>query len=266
MPLRTEAILDQILVPRPNGSEALERVAGTLAALLERQGAAVELHAFTATPYGFRLCWSAALLLMLGYLALTAARRHGAALAVALVVPALLLLEFELLYSPVSGLLPKLEHNVVGSYAGRPGGPLLVFTAHYDTTTHFGDHRSWGPWGWGLGPAVGAAIALALFNLLRRRGPLARPLALAVAGVALVPFVAMAWFHAAGPLLRAPSPARSTTAARSRRCCGWPSAWRRDRRARRRACAWCSSRRRRSARSAPGPTRRRSTASARSPS
>lgn len=202
--MTSDQILDLVLVPRPNGSEALERVAAGLAALLERQDGAVELQAFTATPYGFRLCWSAALALMLGYLALIANGRHRAALTLALAVPILLLLEFELLYSPLSGLLPALQHNVVATWPGAEGGPLLVFSAHYDTTTHFGDHRWWGPWGWGLGPAVAAALALAGVGAWRGRLP--RRVALPVAGLALLPFAAMAWFQAAGPLLGAPSP------------------------------------------------------------
>jgi hypothetical protein len=111
--------------------------------------------------------------------------------------------------SPVSGLWPATERNVIGAFPGRPGGPLLVFTAHYDTTTHFGDHRDWASWGWRTAPALGAAIGLSLLGLLRglhRSGPLPRWLTLPVAGGVLVPFAAMAWFQAAGPLLRTPCP------------------------------------------------------------
>ena len=68
--MSSSEILDWMLVPRPNGSEALEQVAARLAELLAGAGGAVELQTFTATPYGFRLCWSAALLLMLGYVVL----------------------------------------------------------------------------------------------------------------------------------------------------------------------------------------------------
>ena len=34
-------------------------------------------------------------------------------------------------------------HNVVGTFPGVAGGPTLVFSAHYDTATHFGDHFTW---------------------------------------------------------------------------------------------------------------------------
>lgn len=206
--MTTDALLDRILVPRPNGSQALSDVADFLAKVLREQGATVSLHQFTATPHGFQLVWTAALLGMLGYVVACARRRYGLALLIACAVPGLLLAEFEALRSPVSGLLPAQEVNVVGEWTGRADAPVLIFTAHYDTTTHFGDHFSWGPWGWRLGPAVGAAIALALAGLgLRRLGrELPRGPALALASLTLLPFGAMAWFQALGPLLREPSP------------------------------------------------------------
>ena len=206
--MTTEAILDRLLVPRPNGSEALERVAAFLAAALRESGAAVTLHEFTATPHGFQLAWSAALLLMLGYVAAIAARRYAAALVLPLAAASLLLLEFELLRSPVSGLLPRTERNVVATYPGRPDGPTLVFCAHYDTTTHFGDHLSWGAWGRRQGPATVLAVVLAGAGVWRRRRgkDLPRAVALPGAGLAVVPFAAMFWFQAVGPLVREPSP------------------------------------------------------------
>jgi len=207
VPLTTDEILDRILVPRPNGSEALERVGAFLAEQLQAAGAEVSLHAFTATPHGFQLVWSAALLGMLLQALAVWRGRSGLALLLACAVPALLLAEFELLWSPVSGLWPAPEHNVVGVFPGAPGGPELVFTAHYDTATHFGDHFAWGPWGSLQGPATALAIALALAGLVaRRRGSgLPRP-ARALAPLAIVPFAAMWWFHALGPLLQEPSP------------------------------------------------------------
>lgn len=203
-----EALLDRILLPRPNGSEALDQVAAFLAESLQRNGAEIGFQEFTATPHGFALAWTAALALMLGYVAAIAARRYGLALLLPLVTSGLLLLEFELMRSPVSGLLPAVERNVVGTFPGAAQGPTLVFCAHYDTTTHFGDHFSWGAWGWRQGPAVALAVALAGAGLWwRRRGrELPRRLAVPAAGISVIPFAAMFWFQAVGPLLREPSP------------------------------------------------------------
>lgn len=203
-----DAILDRVLVPRPNGSEALERVAAFLAEALRRCGAEVGFHEFTATPHGFQLAWTAALLLLAAYVGAIAARRYGLALALPLVAAGLLLLEFELMRSPVSGLLPQTERNVVATFPGAADGPTLVFSAHYDTTTHFGDHRSWGRWGALQGPATALAVVLAGAGLWRRRRgrDLPRALALGLAGLAAVPFAAMFGFQAVGPLVRVPSP------------------------------------------------------------
>jgi hypothetical protein len=203
-----DASLDRILVPRPNGSEALEQVAAFLADALARSGASVSFHEFTATPHGFQLVWTAALLGMLGWAALVWRRRYGLALLLPPLAAALLLAEFEALRSPVSGLAPATLRNVVGSFAGRPGGPTLVFSAHYDSATHFGDHLDWGRWGFLQGPATALAVALPLAGLAlgRRRRRLPPALVAPALALSLAPFVAMFWFQAIGPLVRAPSP------------------------------------------------------------
>ena len=123
--MSTDEILDAILVPRPNGSAALSQVADFLEGALRAEGAEVSRHLFEATPHGFALTWSAVLLLLFAYAAALFARRYALAFAIAAAVPVLLLLEFEWMRSPVSGLWPLEERNVVGSFAGEAGGPLL---------------------------------------------------------------------------------------------------------------------------------------------
>ena len=201
-------ILERILVPRPNGSEGLEHVAALLGGALEASGADVTLHEFSATPHGFQLVWSAALLLMAGWALALGRRRYRLAFALPLVTAALLLAEFECLLSPVSGLWPETERNVIGTFAGAPGGPTLVLAAHYDTTTHFGDHLAWGRWGFLEGPATAIALALPVLGLWRQRRGRALPASLTrpASLLALAPFVAMFWFQTLGPLLREPSP------------------------------------------------------------
>jgi len=203
-----DAILDRILIPRCNGSSGLERTAEFIAEVLRRNGAAVTSHEFEATPHGFQLVWTAPLLLMCGYVAAIGSHHYRTALLLAAVPPVILLLEFELLRSPVSGLLARTERNVIGTFPGRADGPLLIFGAHYDTTTHFGDHLQWGVWGRRLGPAVALAFAVGVLGLWRARGGNALPTALAMpaAVLSVVPFAVMAWFQAVGPLVRAASP------------------------------------------------------------
>lgn len=206
--MTTEALLDRLLVPRPNGSVGLERSAELIADWLRAHGAEVALQPFTATPLGFQLLWTAALLLMIASAAALLRRRYWAALALALCTPALVLAETEWLWSPVSGLVTLTEHNVIGTFPGRADGPLLILSAHYDTATHFGDHFDWHRWGWATGPALLVAVAAACSGLrLAQRGRhLPRSIAVAAELLAVLPFGAMAWCFAAGPLLRAPSP------------------------------------------------------------
>ncbi len=114
MPMR-DRLLDGILIPRTNGSDGLARVESFIANTLEARGAGVQRQPFTATPYGLQLAWTAALLLMIGSVTSILGGWHSAALVLALAAPMLLLMEFELLWSPVSGLLKRKENNVIGS-------------------------------------------------------------------------------------------------------------------------------------------------------
>jgi hypothetical protein len=200
-------ILDRILVPRPNGSAYLEKTADYLNSTLTGHGARVSEQTFIATPHGFQLMWAFAVLAMVIYSWAILSKRYLFALCIPLVLAVTLFLEFELQVSTISLLAPATERNVIGTWVGAAGGPTLIFTAHYDTTTHFGDHFSWGFWGRLQGPATGIAIALPLLGLfLRRRNTaLPRALALALMPLAALPFVAMFWFQSIGPLVRTPS-------------------------------------------------------------
>ncbi len=201
-------ILDRIVVPRPNGSDALDRIAELIAASLRSHGADVVLDPFPATPWGFQLVWAAAFLLIVGHAVAIVRRRDGLALTLALAVAALLFAEFELLWSPVSGLLTHEQVTVIGTCPGRPGGPTLILSAHYDTTTHFGDHLVWYRWARWLAPATAGAVLVPLAGLWRRLRARRIPAAARwIAALAVpVPYAAMAFFFAVGPFVRLPSP------------------------------------------------------------
>ncbi len=206
--MTVDAILDRLLIPRPNGSEGLARTRDFLAHALERAGATVSYQDFWATPHGFELTWTVVLILVAAYVVAIARRRYGLALLLPVLTAGLLMAEFEYLRSPVSGLLPASETNVIGTFPGEPGGPTIVFSAHYDTTTHLGDHLDWGRWGFRQGPATALALLLAAAGLLlRRRGrELPRALSVPLAVVSTLPFAAMFVFQAVGPHVRTPSP------------------------------------------------------------
>lgn len=205
--MTTEDILDTILIPRPNGSENLEHVANSLAESLAGAGALVSEQYFTATAHGFQLVWIMAVIMMAAYGYCLLKGRYVAAALIPVVLAALLVLEFEYLVSTVSALSNTVERNIIGTFPGREGSPVLIFSAHYDTATHFGDHFSWGRWGKLQGPATGIAIGFPLLAIWLRRKGKAMPLAVtcAVIPLAAAPFIAMFWFQSVGPLVRAPS-------------------------------------------------------------
>ena len=203
-----DAILDRLLVPRANGTAGLSAAADFIAGTAAANGAQVQRDAFVATPHGFALVWIVCVLLAIAAALALLRGRYGIALLLGLVPSVLLLAEFELLRSPVSGLLPATEENVIATYPGKPGGPTLVFTAHYDTTTHFGDHIIWGEWGAliALGQIVSIAVPLVGLVLRRRRRGLPSWSTRLAATLIIVPPAGMLFMHTLGPLLRTPSP------------------------------------------------------------
>jgi hypothetical protein len=205
--MKTEEILDTILIPRPNGSENLDTVASSLAESLANAGALVSEQYFTATAHGFQLVWLVAVIMMAAYGYCLLKGKYATAALIPVVLAVLLVLEFEYLVSTVSALSNTGERNVIGTFPGREGAPVLIFSAHYDTATHFGDHFSWGRWGKLQGPATGIAIGFPLLAIwLRRKGKaIPLPVTCAVIPLAAAPFIAMFWFQSVGPLVRTSS-------------------------------------------------------------
>ncbi len=203
-----EAILDEILIPRPNGSKNLNHVGDFLNQQLAANGAEVTEHVAHVTPYGTQMVWGFAALMMLIYILCIVKKKYIFSLIIACIVPLILFLEFEKMKRPISGLYEAEARNIIGTWqASDPNAATLVFSAHYDTVTHFGDHYSWGPAGKAQGPATGIAIALALagFILSRKKRHIPLKIALPILPLATAPFFAMFWFQTMGPHLREPS-------------------------------------------------------------
>jgi hypothetical protein len=127
-------------VPRENGSAALQRTADFLLETLRGAGVDATLVPFTATPYALRLAGVIALVGGVLYFRLVRGQRYAAALAVAVLLPALLLaqLDFQL---PVFGWLgAQTQYHVLGRVPAREASQRLIFAAHYDTKTDLLDH------------------------------------------------------------------------------------------------------------------------------
>jgi hypothetical protein len=202
-------LLDQLLIPRANGSEGLRETASFLESTLQASAAELEIQSFIATPYGIQLLFAALFLIALAFAVAMLRGRLALALVLSLTSLALLFVEQELLWSPISGLFRISEQNIVATFLGRIGGPTLVIGAHYDTATQFGDHHTWARWGLAMTLGQFAGLILPMAGLWQRRmrqKELPDKLALAGVALAVIPSGVMTWFLAAGPVLAVPSP------------------------------------------------------------
>jgi len=122
--------------PRENGSAELARAAEFLREALALGGSAVEVWPFTATPWVLRLAGVALLAGCLLYWRWMRQGRHRAALAVALLVPALLLAQLEWML-PVFGWIGAARQvDLLARIPRRlPAEQRIVFAAHYDSKT-----------------------------------------------------------------------------------------------------------------------------------
>ncbi len=128
-------IFDTLLVPRENGSPALDEIANWLEKAGRATGADVAVHEFVCYPYA---CWIAgAVAAVLGavYLAAVLRRRFPWALAAAVLLPAYLALELEFYLPLLSRLFPVRERNVVFSFPVSAAERTVILGAHYDTAT-----------------------------------------------------------------------------------------------------------------------------------
>lgn len=197
--------LDKLVGPRPNGSAAIEDAARFIEETLRNLTPNVEVQQFQATPWGLALLNTSTLVLILLAVILLHRRRHAASLIVLAAIPALVFVEMELLWSPISGLITAPARNIVASFPGPIGSPLVVFSAHYDTATQFGDHVHWLYTAVGCSLAMGLALCLAVAGLIRSRD-LSRRLLRVTLPIVVLPFSVAFVQQSVGPMVREPSP------------------------------------------------------------
>ncbi len=204
-----QELLDQLVVPRPNGSEGLRKTASFIYSTLQAHTSELDLQTFSATPYGSQLLIAFTFVLALAFAILMLRGRYGLALLLSVGSWAFFIAEGELLWSPVSGLLAQSEQNIVATFPGRADGPTLVFAAHYDTATQFGDHYLWARWGvaLGLGQCLGLILPIAgLWQQRKRQRDLPRAVVIGATALLVIPAAALTLFIAVGPVLAKPSP------------------------------------------------------------
>jgi acetylornithine deacetylase/succinyl-diaminopimelate desuccinylase-like protein len=193
--------------PRENGSAALHDTAAWLVATLQQLGLDVGTIAYVAHPYRLRLAGALALLGGALYAWALRARRPFAAALIAVLMPALLLLELDRYVPIVSWIGATPQHHVVARLPARHATQRLILAAHYDTKTDLLDHVQRAPIELLGLPMTALMIAAAVWAARRRdrRAPLPR---LARVAMWAAPLYGAALFASlsAGMLVPAPSP------------------------------------------------------------
>jgi hypothetical protein len=155
--------------PRENGSAALAQTANYLAATLTGFGIPVERLAFTAYPYRHRLCGVVALLGALAYAWALRTRRRVLAIALALITPALILLELDYYVGWLTWPGATRQEHVIARLAVPEAQQRVILTAHYDTKTDLLDHVERAPVDLLSLPMTLVMIAAPLAGIVRAR-------------------------------------------------------------------------------------------------
>ncbi len=133
-------IMSHLSIPRPNHSPALEETATYIKTTLTDWGVPFVVQEFPLRPYMQLILGIAVLALAVLLLVFVIKKMPVAALVVALAIPLLLLIEFELFVPVVTGIVKKTGENIVVTYTVPNPARELIFAAHYDSKTDFWDH------------------------------------------------------------------------------------------------------------------------------
>lgn len=126
--------------PRENGTAALAEATDAIVRLCEHIGVPTELVAYVAHPYRLRIAGALALVGGLVYAIAIVRNRAPIALVVAVLTPALLLIELDH-YIPVFGWPgAQVQHHVEATVAPPVAEQHLIIAGHFDSKTDLLDH------------------------------------------------------------------------------------------------------------------------------
>ncbi len=162
-------IMSHFAVPRPNQSDALEKTAAYIKSLLTDWGIPFSIQEFPLRPYMQLILGAAVLVLAVLLFVLILKKRPIAALVVALLIPLLLVVEFELFVPVVTGIVKKTGQDIVVSFTVPHPARELIFAAHYDSKTDFWDHVQRAKIYQFIPLAFLLGLALAVFTFFTRR-------------------------------------------------------------------------------------------------
>jgi hypothetical protein len=133
-------IIDMIAVPRPNHSEAIATVIAGIKDLLAGWGVPFAMQQFVLRPHAYLLPGLAALLLAILFLVLMYRNRPLPAIIVMLLLPLMLIIEFEYMVPVVSSLVTRTGENIIIGFNTVNPAREIIFCAHMDSKTDVFDH------------------------------------------------------------------------------------------------------------------------------
>ncbi len=133
-------IMSHLSIPRPNHSQALGETAGFIKATLTDWGVPFIVQQFPLHPYMQLILGISVLAFAILLFVLILKKMPVAALIVALALPLLLIVEFELFIPVVTGIVKHTGENIIVTYTVPHPARELIFAAHYDSKTEFWDH------------------------------------------------------------------------------------------------------------------------------
>jgi hypothetical protein len=186
-------ILAHLSIPRPNHSQALGETAAYIKTLLAGWGVPFVVQEFTLRPYMQLLLGATILLLAILLFVFVLKKKPLAALIMALAIPVVLILEFELFIPVVTALVTKGGENIILNFSVPNPARELVFAAHYDSKTDFWDHIQRSKIYAFIPLAVIIGLAVAIFVFFTRRYTVLRKKAVTAVTLVLAGAVIAYW-------------------------------------------------------------------------
>jgi hypothetical protein len=186
-------ILAHLSTPRPNHSQALGETAAYIKTLLAGWGVPFVVQEFTLRPYMQLLLGATILLLAILLFVFVLKKKPLAALIMALAIPVVLILEFELFIPVVTALVTKGGENIILNFSVPNPARELVFAAHYDSKTDFWDHIQRSKIYAFIPLAVIIGLAVAIFVFFTRRYTVLRKKAVTAVTLVLAGAVIAYW-------------------------------------------------------------------------
>ncbi len=186
-------ILAHLSIPRPNHSQALADTAAYIKTLLTGWGVPFVVQEFTLRPYMQLLLGASMLILAILLFVFVLKRKPLAALIVALAIPLVLILEFELFIPVITALVTKGGENIIVNFTAANPVREIVFAAHYDSKTDFWDHIQRSKVYAFIPLAVVTGLAVAIFAFFVKRYAVLRKKAITVVTLVLSGAVIAYW-------------------------------------------------------------------------